>query len=230
MNKGFINKMQPHGVATRRVYQSGVLKGLLENKYHVNLDACMDSKGIINFDQLCGMAFDLGISKMEFKQLLDKSAKKLFAGNFIWKSLKQYLNIDLVIPFITGYYTTKAIKANLIVNTGHKKYADQVGGTTAAPVTAMAYGTGAVAADAADTALGAEVARGAATVTNETTTTTGDTEQWVKTFTAGGAQAITEEGLFDNNSSGGIMIARQVFAAVNMVLNDTIQFTHKIQS
>ena len=230
VRKSFAAKITPKGVATRRLYSGDKLKALLEAKYHVNLDACLNSQGAIDFNALCLMAFDLGISKEEFKKLLDKSAKKMFAGNFLWKFLRVYFNLDLAIPFVTGYYTSKAIKANLIVTTGHKAYADQIGGTTSAAFTAMAYGTGSSGPAAGDTTLGTEVARAAATITNTNTSTTGDTEQWVHTFTAGGAQAITEEGILNNNTSGGILLARQVFTAVNMVLNDTIQFTHKIQS
>jgi len=230
LKASFGDKMNPHGKVYRRVFSGTELKMLLEKRLNISFNVCYDAKGILDFDMMCERALKSGLANKELSSLLDKAAKKQFADNFIWRFLKRAYNIDLAIPFITGYYTKGAVKGNLVVNTGHKAYADQIGGTTTTPVTAMAYGTGAVAAAAGDTALGAEVARGAATVTNTTTTTTGDTEQWVKTFTAGGTQAITEEGLFDNNTSGGKLLARQVFAAINMVLNDTVQFTHKIQS
>ena len=217
------DKTHLHGVATRRVFSGQRLKELLEAELKITINT-------YDFTELCDVALKKGITSERLGQILDQSAKKLFQENAVWRFLKKNLNIDLAIPFLTGFYTTKAIKSNLIVNTGHKAYADQIGGTTTTPFTAMAYGTGAVAASASDTALGAEVARGAATVTNTTTTTTGDTEQWVKTFTAGGSQAITEEGILNNNTSGGILLARQVFSAINMVNGDTIQFTHKIQS
>lgn len=166
---------------------------------------------------------------------LENSAKKQFKDNFLWRMFKKFLNIDLQIPFITGYWTLSPIKKNLVVNTGIKKAADQIGGTTTAPVTAIAIGTGTVAPAATDTALGAEIttlggARGAATVSNTTTTTTGDTEKWIKTFTFTGSFALTEEGLFDNNVSGGIMLARNTFAAVNVVSGDNLQITHTVQA
>jgi hypothetical protein len=119
---------------------------------------------------------------------------------------------------------------NTITSVGKKICADQVGGTTTTPVTAIAIGIGTPSA----TALGSEITtnggqRGAATVTNTTTTTTGDTEQWAKTFTFTGSFAITEEGLFDNNTSGGKMLASQSFSAVNVISGDTYTVTHKVK-
>jgi hypothetical protein len=119
---------------------------------------------------------------------------------------------------------------NTITSVGKKIAADQIGGTTTTPVTAIALGEGTPSA----TALGSEIttnggSRVAATITNETTTTTGDTEQWVKTFTFTGSLAITEEGLFDNNTSGGKMLAAQSFAALDVITTDTLEVTHKIK-
>jgi hypothetical protein len=229
-NRALKDKLEPKGTVYRRLYDSKKLKALLESTYHVNLDGCLNDKGVIDFEALCAMAFDLGLSKGEFQKLLDNSAKKMFAGNFLWKFFRVHYNKDIVIPFLTGYWTTKAVKGNLIVTTGHAGYAGQIGGVTSTAFTAVAYGTGTTAAAAGDTALQTETARGAATVTRVTTSVTNDTSQWVKTFTAGGTQAITEEGILDNNASGGNLLAHQVFSAVNMVVNDTLQFTHKIQS
>jgi hypothetical protein len=231
MNKAqpFSDKAQHIGIVLRQTFSGSTLKSLLEKETGVNFDACLDEKRLINFDVLCDMGLKV-LGKEKFEVLKNKSIKKQFADNFLWRFLKRTFDLDVVIPGITGHWSLEALKGNLIVNTGHKAFADQIGGTTTAPFTAMAYGTGATAAAGADTALQTEVARGAATVTNTTTSTTGDTEQWVKTFTAPGTQAITEEGLLNNNTSGGILLARQVFSAINMVLNDTVQFTHKIQS
>lgn len=224
------SKIEPHGINERRLFNTAVLKELLEKKFSINLSATVDKNGVIYFDVLCQMAFEKGVTKEGFKECFELSTKKMFANNFLWKLLKKKFDVDLKIPFITGIWTKGAIADNLVVNTGHAGYAGQIGGVTTTPFTALAYGTGTNAAGASDTALQTEVARGAATVTRVTTSTTNDTCQWVKTFTAGGTQAITEEGIFDNNTSGGNLLARQVFSAVNMVLNDTIQFTHKIQS
>lgn len=164
--------------------------------------------------------------------LFDKNgkAKKLFHANKIWKLIKKYFNLDLQIPLLTGVWSTRSLRFNTITSVGKKASADQIGGTTTSPVTAIAIGVGTPSA----TALGSESttnggSRGAATVTNQTTTTTGDTERWVKTFTFTGSLALTEEGLFDNNTSGGIMLASQTFSAVNVVNTDTLQVTHNVK-
>jgi len=160
----------------------------------------------------------------------DGSPKKQFKGNALWEALKNTVGKDLQIPFVTGYWTTAAIAHNTITSVGKKLMADQLGGTVTTPATAIAIGIG----TPGTTALGSEIttnggARGAATVTNTTTTTTGDTEQWIKTFTFTGSFAITEEGVFNNVSSGGIMVASQSFSAVNVNSGDSFQITHQIK-
>lgn len=170
------------------------------------------------------------------RQLFDVNgnAKKMFKENFLWKFMHELFNIDLVIPFVTGYYTTKAISRNLITSVGLAVVAGQINGATTAPVTAIAIGTGTNAANASDTTLQTETTtnggqRGAATASRVTTAITNDTAQWVKTFTFTGSFAITEEGLLDNNTSGGNLLARQVFSAVNVASGDSLQITHKVQ-
>lgn len=164
--------------------------------------------------------------------LFDKNGKqkKLFQVNKLWKFLNKKYQIDLVIPFITGNWSFNSLKLNTITTKGKEITAKQLGGTTTVPVTAIAIGIG----TGGTTTLNSEIttnggARGAATVTNTTTDTSGDTEQWVKTFTFSGTFAITEEGLFDNNTSGGNMLAYQSFSAINVVDTDTLQITHKVK-
>lgn len=178
-------------------------------------------------------AIAMGADPSVIDYLIEKAAKPLFQENKLWKVIKKYLNLDLQIPYITGRYTTAPIVSNLVVTRGKQIVSNQIGGITSSPVTAIALGTNTTAPAAANTALGAEIttnggARGAATVSQQTTTVTGDTCQWIKTFTFTGSLAITEEGLFDNNSSGGNMLARQTFSAINVANTDTLQITHKI--
>jgi hypothetical protein len=86
------------------------------------------------------------------------------------------------------------------------------------------------------TALGSEsttnggTRRGGANVTgsNETTTLTGDTAQFLTTFTFTGALVLTEAGLF-NGSGANTMLASQSFAALNVADTDTLQITWKIK-
>jgi len=170
------------------------------------------------------------------RRLFDKNGnpKKMFADNFVWRILKRFFNVDVQIPFLTGFWTYGVIRRNLVPTVGKAAVADQVGGTTTSPTTAIAIGIGVTGAAAGDTTLESEITtnggeRGAASVTNQTTTTAGDTERWIKTFSFTGTFAVTEEGLLDNNAAGGVLLARQVFSAVNVVNEDSLQITHNVQ-
>lgn len=251
MNKAFFDKTTPKGIVYRRKFNAPALKEMLEAKTGLNFDEAYrtidvsevlfngepishspkqnKTQRVLDFDVLCMMGLQV-VKKEEFAEMVEKSARKQFADNWLWKALHKVFNVDLVIPHITGVWTLKPIKANLVTNVGHAAYAGQFGGSTSAAFTAMAYGTGATAAAVTDTALQTEVARAASTISRVTTSVTNDTFQSVHTFTAGGTQAITEEGILDNNVSGGNLAAHNVFSAVNMIINDTLQFTHQIQS
>jgi len=163
----------------------------------------------------------------------DGQVKPMFKGNLLWKTLNKGFGLDVVVPFVTGYWTKEIIAENLITNIGFGIVTGQVNGVTTAPVTAIALGTGTTAAAVTDTALETEIttnggARAAATTSQETTTVTNDTAQWTKTFTFTGSFAVTEEGLLDNNTTGGNLLAHQVFSAVNVVSGDSLAITHQL--
>ncbi|RMD71944.1 MAG: hypothetical protein D6822_02175 [Cyanobacteria bacterium J149] len=174
--------------------------------------------------ELVKRAVELGLPKKDIDFLERWASKPLFKENVLWKLFHKLFNLDLKIPVLFGNWTLDGVAHNTITDVGKQISAQQVGGTTTTPVTAIAIGTG----TPTTTALGAEIARAAATVTNTTTTTTGDTEQWVHTFSFSGSYAITEEGLFDNNTSGGNMLASQSFSAINVTSGDSLQITHKV--
>jgi len=95
--------------------------------------------------------------------------------------------------------------------------------------TALAYGTGTTAAASSQTALVTEVARAAATVSQETTTATDDTLQLTKAFTIGGTYSVIEYGVFNNATSGGTMLARtKQDSAKSCTSGDTLTVTYKI--
>jgi len=124
---------------------------------------------------------------------------------------------------LTGLWLIK----NLVVTVGKALQANLLIAAGTAP-SHIAIGTGVAAADAANTALGAETHRGAATRSRVTTTVTNDTSQFVYTFTFAGGFAITEAGLL-NGPAGGDLLSRQVFAAINVVNLDSLLTTWKIQ-
>lgn len=146
---------------------------------------------------------------------------------------------EFIQPFL-GFWSDKRVVANLVTNAGKAAIASRINGAgSEALFDKIGWGTGATAAAATDTALGAEKdASGgastthvvsAATCTRVTTSVTNDSAQMVGTATASGTIAITESGVF-NAASAGTLLARQVFTAVNVVSGDSIQFTWKIQA
>jgi hypothetical protein len=119
--------------------------------------------------------------------------------------------------------------ADVLVDRGRQMLADRLKGTGTEPAYAH-WGIGTTAAAVTDTALqtpGTE-ARVLGTSTIVTTDTTSDTYQLVTTITCNAtAKAITEYGQFDAITAGNMLI-RSVFAAINVVQNDAIQFTSKL--
>jgi hypothetical protein len=98
----------------------------------------------------------------------------------------------------------------------------------------LAIGTGTTAEAATDTALQAEVKRKAATISQVTTSITGDTALCEATFSSAdglsGSQNISETGIF-NAASDGILLARKVFSAVpvNWDAGDTLTIRYYVQ-
>lgn len=110
---------------------------------------------------------------------------------------------------------------NLVVTVGKNFIASRMKDATATAMSHMAIGTGAVAAAAGDTALGAEAGRVALTSTTVTT----NNVAYVATFPAGtGTGAITEAGLF-NAASAGTLLCRTVFSVINKAAADSLGIT-----
>lgn len=89
-------------------------------------------------------------------------------------------------------------------------------------------GTGVVAAAKGDTTLGTPCgeARDTGTVTEGASA---DIYESVATHTYAGSFAITEFGLFES-ATVGILIIRSVFAAINVVASDKIEFTCTLEA
>ena len=98
----------------------------------------------------------------------------------------------------------------------------------AAAATDTALGTGVTAAGGADGGVHV-LPTASVTASRVTTTVTNDTAQLVGTVAETATIAITESGVF-NLDTAGVMIARQVFTAINVVNGDSLQFTWKIKA
>lgn len=166
----------------------------------------------------------------------DGKPKALWQENRLGRYIRSRRGRELRIPGLTGRKTFKQVNHNVICNTGRAVVSALIGAISS-PVafTAIAVGTGVTAASATDTALQTEIttgglARGAGTASTVTTTVTNDTFQLVKTFTSTATFAVTEEGILNSNTTGGVILAHQVFAAVNLVSGDQLTITHKVQN
>ena len=124
---------------------------------------------------------------------------------------------------------------NGITNAGFAEVAGllltDVGGTA---FDYIAIGTGTTAFDPTQTTLVTELSRKAGTGSRVTTSVTNDTAQLQAQFSSAdglsGTSAVTESGVF-NASSGGTMLCRQTFSALNIDWDagDTLTVTWKIQ-
>lgn len=114
---------------------------------------------------------------------------------------------------------------NTIVTAGKNDIASLITGAGSV-MTYMAVGTGTTAVAAGDTTLETESDRNALSTSGGTAST--NTVEFVAVWNAGdGTGSLTEAGLF-SASSGGTMLARTVFSAVNKGASDVLTITWTI--
>ncbi len=149
-------------------------------------------------------------------------------------SVELHGHIHVKCIHVDGRIEERDVK-NIITAAGKAAIAEQIIDITATPFTALEIGFGTSAAGTAETTLVSALTtsglqRKAATVSRVTTDDADDTAQLVVTWTSltpsPATIAVTEVGAF-NLSSGGVMLGRQVFAAVNMVEGDKLEITYK---
>lgn len=121
---------------------------------------------------------------------------------------------------------------NLVTSAGQAAVAGLINGVITNAFEHIAIGTGTNAAAIGDTALQTEIttgggARAPGTTSRVTTDVTNDTAQVVLTFTFSAGFAVTEAGLLDS-LSGGVLLARQVFSALNVVSGDSLTLTWRL--
>jgi hypothetical protein len=115
---------------------------------------------------------------------------------------------------------------NLVVNTGKNYVASRMAGNSPTVMSHMAIGSGSLAAEVGNSALGNEeaiVALTSGTANNATVT-------YVASFgpnTPASAAAITEAGIF-NAASSGTMLCRTVFDVVNKQSSDSMTVTWSV--
>ena len=130
-------------------------------------------------------------------------------------------SVNVVVRGDDGAVKQEFTVPNLVVDTGLDFIASRMKDTTDTAMSHMAVGTDNTAADAADTALGAEIAR----VSLDSTTVTDNAVSYVASYPAGtGTGALTEAGLF-NDATTGTMLCRTVFAVINKGAADSMTVT-----
>ena len=133
-----------------------------------------------------------------------------------------------------GIAAETGILRNIITNAGLSEMIKLVFGLGGTAFGYIAIGTGTAAESATDTALQAEIKRKAATKTQTTTSVTGDTCLLTASFSSAdgltGTSAVSEAGIF-NAATGGVLLARKVFSAVNVDWDagDTLTVNYYIQ-
>lgn len=165
----------------------------------------------------------------------DGNVKPLFQPNklYLWLMKKGLASPNLT-SRIFGHFTDKLVLSNLITTVGVSGIAARINGAgSPAAFTYIALGTGDTAAADSDTELESEIttsggARASASCSVVTTDTADDTAQLQNTFnfTTGASFAITESGVL-NADTGGTLLARQVFSAINVASGDSLQVTWK---
>jgi hypothetical protein len=114
---------------------------------------------------------------------------------------------------------------NLVVNTGLTFICARMAAASAGVMSHMAVGSGTTSPAAGQTDLVSILGSREAL---DSTSASSNTITFVSSFEAGeGTGAITESAIF-NASSGGTMLARVTFAAVNKAAGDTMSITHTI--
>lgn len=137
------------------------------------------------------------------------------------RTLKDNVRVKFVAPDGTVRHIIEG--SNRIVNTGLALAASRLVGSTMTPVSFAGIGTGTVAVDPGDTALGtATGTRVPVVISALTKNVTNDGFTATATFPDGnpvGGAAVTEAGLFNADD---VMLARFVFSVYNKGADDTV--------
>ena len=177
------------------------------------------------------------MDSLKIKGQIDFKIYKRF-DSFFQRLALRFLNLVSPIhaqKFLDTYGVVRdAWQVNNLITTVGKAELANLAGNVSSPAyfTYLAAGTSNTAVAVGQTALGAEIStlglsRASATVSRITTTTTNDTLQLLKIWTASGTLAVEEIGIF-NASSSGVMLGRALTTTKNIASGETFTGTYKV--
>lgn len=122
---------------------------------------------------------------------------------------------------------------NLVVTVGKGLLSGLLTGLGVTPVLYMALGTGSNAAAAGDTALQTEIVadggqRKAATVSQQTVSTTNDTARYVASYEFTAGFTISEAGLLDAASAGNLFARRLFGSPIAVISGNVLEVTWNV--
>jgi len=127
------------------------------------------------------------------------------------------VNVEIIARHADGTEFARRHVHNVVTTAGKTLVATLVRGTGTG-FSAIAIGTGTTPEAITDTTLGTETMRSVATLGG-----TGNQATYSYAFAIiAVTMAVTESGIFNNNTSGGTMLARVTFAALNLVSGDSL--------
>jgi len=139
------------------------------------------------------------------------------------ETIKTTGNVDITLRDSSGNIKVQTTVPNLIVTNGKTVIASRLVGTSSAIMSHMAIGSGSTTASVGQTALVAETAR----VALVSGTNSANVVTYAATFLPATDMSITEAAVL-NAASGGTMLCRTVFAAINKLAGDTLSINWQI--
>ncbi len=136
------------------------------------------------------------------------------------------LDINIKIQAIdnnTGRIKDERNIHNIFLTAGKSRIAQLINGVSSNFFDYIGIGTGTTSPVVGDTDLETEVTRALATLSEDPS----GTAKWVKVFTfnSGDSFAITETGVFDALASGGVLMNRSTFSALNVDVDTDLSIT-----
>lgn len=184
-----------------------------------------DRHGAGQFDGQMAMQTNLSV------KVFDKNGKEKKVGDYFGSNAFQRAFYRL----LYRNQTKLDLGSGLVTTAGVVKLSQDTAVTAGAAAFSLfrnhGSGTGTVAAAVGDTALGTAIGTTATNASSHTnaTATTNATITSVATVSYTATAAVTEWGLFTSTTlAGATMWDRKVFAAINVVNGDSIQFTYTL--